>query len=86
MRQHCIDKGNIKDHITEQPRHWHKVIPHGFHDYMGFAVQTFEQPCQLVQFTGVSKGDILSKGPHDYTYALTLGNINANAVHPTSPM
>ena len=68
---------------------FNNVITRGFYHHTGLTVQAFEQPCQLAQFTvGVKhlKGRDyhLSKRAHDCNHALTLGNIDANAVHSHS--
>ena len=50
MHQHCIDYGDIKPRVVEQPGHRRVVIARGLHHHTGLTVQTFEQPCQLTQF------------------------------------
>ena len=43
---------DIKPCIVDQPGHRRMVIARGFHDHTGLTVQTFEQLCQIAQFTG----------------------------------
>ena len=43
MHQHCIDYGDIKPRVVEQPGHWRVVITRGFQHHTGLAVQAFEQ-------------------------------------------
>ena len=43
MHQHCIDYGDIKPRVVEQPGHRRVVIARGLHHHTGLTVQTFEQ-------------------------------------------
>ena len=62
MHQHCIDYGDIKPRVVEQPGHWRVVITRGFHHHTGLTIDVYKRQALVIVICKMPfKKDLLTK-------------------------